>query len=98
MIGKQHDAQQVTVCRSPAVTGRISMGFDSCSRYRDTTRRLEALGMEFHRQAREPRDLAPPGHPLPHNHLNHPGDMPAGPLRAILKRASIEPEAFLQKK
>ena len=29
---------------------------------------------------------------------NHPGDMPEGTLRAILKQADIEPEAFLQKK
>jgi integrase len=29
---------------------------------------------------------------------NHPGDMPEGTLRAILKQAGIEPEVFLQKK
>jgi hypothetical protein len=28
---------------------------------------------------------------------NHPGDMPEGTLRAILKQAGIEPEVFLQK-
>jgi predicted RNA binding protein YcfA (HicA-like mRNA interferase family) len=26
---------------------------------------------------------------------NHPGDMPEGTLRAILKQAAIDPEAFL---
>jgi hypothetical protein len=26
---------------------------------------------------------------------NHPGDMPEGTLRAILKQAEIDPEAFL---
>jgi predicted RNA binding protein YcfA (HicA-like mRNA interferase family) len=29
---------------------------------------------------------------------NHPGDIPEGTLRAILKQAHIEPEVFLQKK
>jgi predicted RNA binding protein YcfA (HicA-like mRNA interferase family) len=29
---------------------------------------------------------------------NHPGDMPEGTLRAILKQADIDTEAFLQKK
>jgi len=28
---------------------------------------------------------------------NHPGDMPEGTLRAILKQAGIEPEAFLHR-
>ena len=27
---------------------------------------------------------------------NHPGDMPEGTLRAILKQAGIDPEAFLK--
>ncbi len=29
---------------------------------------------------------------------NHPGDMPEGTLRAILKQADIAPEAFLNKR
>ena len=29
---------------------------------------------------------------------NHPGDMPEGTLRAILKQAGVEAESFLQKK
>ena len=29
---------------------------------------------------------------------NHPGDMPEGTLRAILKQAGIEPDVFLQQK
>ena len=28
---------------------------------------------------------------------NHPGDMPDGTLRAILKQAGIDPEEFLKK-
>lgn len=28
---------------------------------------------------------------------NHPGDMPEGALRAILRQAGIEPEMFVQK-
>jgi hypothetical protein len=27
---------------------------------------------------------------------NHPGDMPEGTLRAILKQAAIDPDAFLE--
>lgn len=29
---------------------------------------------------------------------NHPGDVPEGTLRAVLRQADIEPEIFLQKK
>lgn len=29
---------------------------------------------------------------------NHPGDMPEGTLRAVLKQAGIEPELFLARK
>jgi hypothetical protein len=35
---------------------------------------------------------------LPNSWAHHPGDMPEGILRAILKQAGIEPDVFLQKK
>jgi predicted RNA binding protein YcfA (HicA-like mRNA interferase family) len=67
-------------------------------RYRDITRRLKALGVEFHRQAAGSHEIW--HHPATDRYTtipNHPGDMPEGTLRAILKQAGIEPEAFLQK-
>jgi predicted RNA binding protein YcfA (HicA-like mRNA interferase family) len=66
-------------------------------RYRDITRRLKALGMEFHRQAAGSHEIW--HHPATNRYTtipNHPGDMPEGTLRAILKQAGIEPDAFLQ--
>ena len=68
-------------------------------RYRDITRRLKALGMEFHRQAAGSHEIwYHPGTGRFTTIPNHPGDMPEGTLRAILKQAGIEPEEFLQKK
>lgn len=68
-------------------------------RYRDIVKRLKALGFGFHRQAAG-------SHEIWHNPVtnrfttipNHPGDMPEGTLRAILKQADVEPETFLQTK
>jgi predicted RNA binding protein YcfA (HicA-like mRNA interferase family) len=65
-------------------------------RYRDIIARLRALGFEFHRQAAG-------SHEIWHNPTtgkfttipNHPGDMPEGTLRAILRQAGISPDAFL---
>ncbi len=55
--------------------------------------------MEFHRQAAGSHEIW--HHPATNRYTtipNHPGDMPEGTLRAILKQAGIEPEVFLQKK
>jgi predicted RNA binding protein YcfA (HicA-like mRNA interferase family) len=71
--------------------GRLS-GF----RYRDIVKRLRKRGFLFDRQAAG-------SHEIWHNPIkdryttvpNHPGDMPEGTLRAILKQAEIDIEDFL---
>jgi len=72
--------------------GRLS-GF----KYRQIIKKLKAFGFEFFRHAAG-------SHEIWHNPTtkrfttipNHPGDMPEGTLRAILKQADIEPEDFLE--
>ena len=74
--------------------GRLS-GF----RYRQIIKRLKKIGFVFDRQAAG-------SHEIWYNEQtdryttvpNHPGDMPEGTLRAILKQASVSPEEFLKKK
>jgi predicted RNA binding protein YcfA (HicA-like mRNA interferase family) len=71
--------------------GRLS-GF----RYREVAKRLRKFGFFFDRQAAG-------SHEIWHNPAsdryttlpNHPGDMPEGTLRAILKQAGIEVDNFL---
>lgn len=73
--------------------GRLS-GF----RVRQITKKLKEFGFEFYRHAAG-------SHEIWHNPKtgrftsvpNHPGDMPEGTLRAILKQAGIEPDEFLKK-
>jgi predicted RNA binding protein YcfA (HicA-like mRNA interferase family) len=66
-------------------------------RYREVVRRLKRLGFQFHRQAAGSHEIwfnrqtrryttAP----------NHPGDVPEGTLRVILRQAGIDPEDFLK--
>jgi len=72
--------------------GRLS-GFN----YRRITKRLRTHGFAFDRQAAG-------SHEIWHNATvgkyttipNHPGDMPEGTLRAILKQAGISPNDFLR--
>ena len=74
--------------------GRLS-GF----KYRQIVKRLKVLGFVFDRHAAG-------SHEIRYNEQtdlyttipNHPGDMPEGTLRAILRQAGIEPEVFLKKK
>jgi predicted RNA binding protein YcfA (HicA-like mRNA interferase family) len=66
-------------------------------RYRETVKRLRALGLEFQRQAAGSHEIW--FHPALGRYTtipNHPGDLPEGTLRAILRQAGIEPEAFLR--
>ena len=64
--------------------------------YRQIVKRLKALGFAFDRQAAG-------SHEIWYNEStgryttipNHPGDMPEGTLRAILRQAGIEPDDFL---
>jgi predicted RNA binding protein YcfA (HicA-like mRNA interferase family) len=72
--------------------GRLS-GFN----YRQIAKKLRRQGFEFDRQAAG-------SHEIWHNPVtgkyttipNHPGDMPEGTLRAILRQAGIEPNDFLK--
>lgn len=68
-------------------------------RYPAIIKRLKKLGFEFYRQAAGSHEI---WHNPTTNHYttipNHPGDMPEGTLRAILKQAGIETEEFLRKK
>lgn len=65
-------------------------------RYRDIVARLRKLGFEFSRHAAG-------SHEIWHNPTtgrfttipNHPGDMPEGTLRAILKQAGVTADEFL---
>ena len=73
--------------------GRLS-GFN----YREIIKRLKAFGFTFHRQAAGSHEIW--FNPASNRYTtipNHPGDMPEGTLRAILRQADIEPEAFLKK-
>ena len=72
--------------------GRLS-GF----KYREIVKRLKKLGFAFDRQAAGSHEIW--YHPHTHRYTtipNHPGDMPEGTLRAILKQAGVEPEAVLR--
>jgi len=68
-------------------------------RYREIVKRLKELGFQFDRQARGSHEIW--FNPASRRYTtipNHPGDMPQGTLRAILKQAGITPEAFLDKR
>ena len=75
------------------------MGRLSGYRYRDIVKRLKELGLQFDRQARGSHEIW--FNPVTQRYTtipNHPGDMPEGTLRAILKQAGVSAEEFLQKK
>lgn len=67
-------------------------------RYREIIKKLKKFGFTFYRQGAG-------SHEIWYNEQtkrfttipNHPGDMPEGTLRAILKQADIAPEDFLKK-
>lgn len=66
-------------------------------RYREIVKRLKEPGLQFDRQARGSHEIW--FNPATNRYTtfpNHPGDMPEGTLRAILKQAGITPEEFLQ--
>ena len=68
-------------------------------RYRDIVKRLKELGLQFDRQACGSHEIW--FNPALNRYAtipNHPGDMPEGTLRAILKQAGIDADTFLQKK
>ena len=72
--------------------GRLS-GF----RYREIIRRLRVRGFEFDRQAAGSHEIWYNSDTNLYTTIpNHPGDMPEGTLRAILRQAGVEVEEFLK--
>jgi len=74
------------------------MGRLSGYRYRDIIRILKRFGFEFHRQAAGSHEIW--HNPVTNRYItvpNHSGDMPEGTLRAILKQADIDIEAFIKR-
>ena len=68
-------------------------------KYREIVKILKRFGFEFLRQAAGSHEIW--YNPTTKRYTtipNHPGDMPEGTLRAILKQAGIEVDAFLHKK
>ena len=67
-------------------------------RYREIVKRLKQLGFEFDRQAAGSHEIWFNPETRRYTTIpNHPGDMPEGTLRAILRQAGIEPEMFVKK-
>lgn len=67
-------------------------------RYREIVRRLKQLGFEFDRQAAGSHEIWFNPETRRYTTIpNHPGDMPEGTLRAILRQAGIESEVFVEK-
>ena len=65
-------------------------------RYRQIVARLGQLGFEFHRQAAGSHEIwRNPATGRFTTVPNHPGNMPEGTLRAILKQAGLSAEQFL---
>lgn len=75
------------------------MGSLAGFRYRDIVKRLKALGFEFHRQAVGSHEIWFNRRTNRYTTIpNHPGDMPEGTLRAILRQAGIGAPEFLKSK
>ena len=74
------------------------MGRLSGYKYRQIIRILKRFGFQFYRQAAGSHEI---WYNLKTNRYttvpNHPGDMPEGTLRAILKQADINVDDFLSK-
>ena len=65
-------------------------------RYREIVRKLKAFGFAFDRQAVGSHEIWFNATSNRYTTVpNHPGDMPEGTLRAILRQAGIDPEEFL---
>jgi predicted RNA binding protein YcfA (HicA-like mRNA interferase family) len=74
--------------------GRLS-GF----KYRQIVKRLKAMGFIFDRQAAGSHEIWYNEQTDRYTTIpNHPGDMPEGTLRAVLRQAGIEPDDFLKTK
>lgn len=67
-------------------------------RYREIIRRLKNFGFEFDRQAAGSHEIWFNPQTSRYTTIpNHPGDIPEGTLRAILRQAGITPNAFLNR-
>ncbi len=67
-------------------------------KYREIIKRLKRIGFEFDRQAAGSHEIWFNSERGRYTTVpNHPGDMPEGTLRAILKEAGITPDEFLAK-
>jgi len=65
--------------------------------YRQVVEKLKKFGFEFYRQAAGSHEIW--FNPNSNRYTtipNHPGDIPEGTIRAILKQAQISVEAFLK--
>jgi predicted RNA binding protein YcfA (HicA-like mRNA interferase family) len=66
-------------------------------KYREVISRLKALGFEFDRYAKGSHEIWWNPETRKRTTIpNHPGDIPEGTLKAILKVAGISPEEFLE--
>lgn len=65
-------------------------------RYREVIRKLKVCGFSFDRQAAGSHEIWFNSKTNRYTTIpNHPGNLPEGTLRAIIKQAGIEPETFL---
>lgn len=72
------------------------MGQLSGFKYRDVIRKLRAAGFEFDRNAKGSHEIWWNSKTRARTTVpNHPGDVPEGTMRAIIKQAGISPEEFL---
>ncbi len=73
------------------------MGRLSGYKYRQIVKRLKVFGFVFDRQASGSHEIWYNEQANRYTTIpNHPGDMPVGTLRAILKQAGVDPEDFLR--
>lgn len=68
-------------------------------RYREIVMRLKFFGFDFDRQAAGSHEIWYNERTNRYTTIpNHPGDMPEGTLRAVLREAGIDPSDFLNLK
>ncbi|GJL49602.1 MAG: hypothetical protein NPIRA01_08290 [Nitrospirales bacterium] len=66
-------------------------------KYRDIVKKLKQFGFEFDRQASGSHEIWCNAVTRRYTTIpNHPGDMPEGTLRAILKQAGVDQAEFLR--
>jgi predicted RNA binding protein YcfA (HicA-like mRNA interferase family) len=66
-------------------------------KYAKVVKKLRSLGFAFYRQAAGSHEIWFNAKTNRYTTIpNHPGDLPEGTLRAILKQADIEPDDFLK--